>query len=355
MDRRRVTRSAALIAAALGTLVAAAPAQATFPGANGRIAFTWSRGGDGFESGPTPQLVGVVTMRPDGSGRRLIARGGTNPVYSPGGNRIAFVRKLRLWVAAAGGRHAHAVTPAGWAVEQQRWSPAGTRILFVRASRKGMWNALYTVRPDGTGLRRLVKAPTFVKLSASPWSPNGKAIAYTQVRFNSKPQVRIIRGGRVETFVRLGGGATWSRHGLIAYGIPLAFSDMDRVCLKRAATGETVRCFGEAGFVTGDPDWAPDGTRLMISHSSIAGGATPERRIVRPDGTVVARMPIDVMDQGTPIFSPDGTRLAFTRYSAHGMPRLTYTDLHVALLDGSARRQLTRNGAAGAPDWQPRP
>jgi Tol biopolymer transport system component len=90
----------------------------------------------------------------------------------------------------------------------------------------------------------------------------------------------------------------------------------------------------------------------MISHSPISGPA-PELWIVRPDGTVVSRAPNDASQ--VPILSPDGSRLAFTRYSAHGTPRLTYTDLHVELLDGSGGRQLTRNGAADAPDWQARP
>ena len=51
--------------------LSAGPAQATFPGANGRIAYTWSRGGEGYETGPHPRLVGVVSVRQDGGGRRL--------------------------------------------------------------------------------------------------------------------------------------------------------------------------------------------------------------------------------------------------------------------------------------------
>jgi Tol biopolymer transport system component len=352
MDRRRVTLPAVLIAAALAALFAATSAHATFPGGNGRIAFTWSRGGENFESPPNPQLVGVVSTRPDGSGRRLIARGGSGPVYSPDGRRISFLRQGRLWVARADGEDARPLTPKDWYAGNQEWSPGGTRLAFVRSARKGMWNALYTVRPDGRGLVRLVKAPTMIKLSSGAWAPNGKAIVYTQVRSNSKPQVRIFRAGHVTTFVKVGGDATWSRHGLIAYSVPGAWAPFADVCLKRGATGETVRCFGEPAAGAGDPVWAPDGARLMISHSALSGPGS-EFWTVRLDGTVVARAPNDASQ--IPIISPDGSRLAFTRYSAHGTPRLTYTDLHVELLDGSGRRQLTRNGAAGEPDWQARP
>jgi Tol biopolymer transport system component len=344
----RVSRSIGVMGALLTALAVAAPAQATFPGANGRIAFSWSRGGEAFESPPHPRLVGVVSVRPDGRDWHLIARGGTSPVYSPSGRSIAFIRESRLWVAAADGGHARALTPAGWAVEYQRWSPGGTRLAFVRAARRGSWHALYTVRPDGTELKRLLKAPTSIELSSSPWAPSRKAIAYTQIRFNSRPLVRIVRDGHITTFVPLGGGATWSRHGLIAYEIPSGFTDLSRVCLKRAATGEPLRCFGETGVVTGSPVWAPGGTRLMLTRTPQAG--SPELWVVRPDGTVASRAETNA--NSTPIFSPDGTRLAFSVMTGAG--GLAYQDLFVMGLDGSARRQLARGGQAEQPDWQPR-
>ena len=218
---------------------------------------------------------------------------------------------------------------------------------------RGAWHALYTVKRDGSELKRLVKAPTSIRLSSSAWAPNGKAIAYTQVRFNSRPQVRIFRDGRITTFVPLGGDATWSRHGLIAYGIPSGFTTVSRVCLKRAATGDTVRCFGEPGVVTASPVWAPDGSRLMLGRGPESG--PPELWVVRPDGTIVSRTVTGPASGAVPIFSPDGGWLAFTRYAGYGDPRLTYSDLHIARPDGANNRRIVSNGTADAPDWQPRP
>jgi Tol biopolymer transport system component len=286
--------------------------------------------------------------RPNGSHWRLIARGGTSPVYSPSGRRIAFMRRGRLWVAAADGSQARSLTPPGWAVEYQRWSPGGTRLGFVRAARRGSWHALYTVRPDGTELKRVLKAPTPIELSGSRWAPSRKAIAYTQIRFNSRPLVRIVREGHITTLAPLGGAATWSRHGLIAYELPSGFTDLSRVCLKRAATGETLRCFGEPGVATGSPVWAPGGTRLMLTRSPQTG--PPEIRIVRPDGTVASRAPLDA--NSVPIFSPDGARLAFS--VLRGTGGLAFQDLHVMDPDGGARQRLVRGGQAQQPDWQPR-
>ena len=98
--------------ALVATFAAAVPAQATFPGENGRIAYTWSRGGEAFESGPRPRLVGIVSARLDGTGRMLVARGGSQPAYSPDGRLIAFLRAQRLWVARADGSGAGRSRPA---------------------------------------------------------------------------------------------------------------------------------------------------------------------------------------------------------------------------------------------------
>jgi Tol biopolymer transport system component len=163
---------------------------------------------------------------------------------------------------------------------------------------------------------------------------------------------RIHRDGRVTTLAPLGGDSTWSRHGLVAYTIPSGFTDLSRVCLRRGATGELVRCFGSEGTTTGDPVWSPDGTRLMLTRTNMAGGPA-EVWIVRPDGTVVSRAP--VQGNPVPIFSPDARRLAFTRYSAHGDPRLQYSDLHTMRPDGTGGRRIVSGGWAEALDWQPRP
>jgi Tol biopolymer transport system component len=73
---------------------------------------------------------------------------------------------------------------------------------------------------------------------------------------------------------------------------------------------------------------------------------------VRVDGTVLSRAPGATTPP--PVFSPDGTLLAFSVISFRGDPRLGYTDLSVRRPDGSDTRLLVRGGQATAPDWQPR-
>jgi Tol biopolymer transport system component len=336
------------LAVALGL---AAPAHATFPGGNGRIAYTWSTGGEDFDgAAPVPRLVGVVSVRPNGEGRRLVARGATQPAYSPDGDQIAFLRR-RLVVARADGRGAHPVTPSGWLVGQHSWSPGGTRLAFERNFRNSGGSALYTVRPDGTGLKRLLKTPLGMGLSDGAWSPNGKAIVYDQNSVGP-PLVRIFRAGEITTLARPGFGSTWSRHGLIAYEAQVSTGDRNEVCIKRPDPNATPRCIGFADASVSDPSWSPNGRRLMVMYTPHAGPGENEIWTVRPDGTVLTRAP-----RGSvfPILSPDGELLAFNRPRFAGQPSLEYEDLIVMHPDGKGLRRVVRGGQVNSPDWQPVP
>jgi Tol biopolymer transport system component len=337
-----------VLVAALGIAV---PAQATFPGGNGRIAYTWSRGGEGFEAGLSPRLVGVVSVRPDGGDRRLVARRGREPAYSPDGRRIAFRRFHRLWVARANGSDARPVTPKDWLVGQYEWSPRGTRLAFERGFMDSVRSALYGVEPDGSGLRRLLKAPMPVSLSSGAWSPNGKAIVYGQSTAGGS-LVRVVREGRITTLVRPGHLPTWSRGGLIAYETPVAGETTNQVCVKRPEPGALARCIAIADASVSDPTWSPDGRRLMVMYTP-QGQGPAEVWTVRPDGTVLTRAPRP--GSAFPIFSPNGRRLAYSLARFAGDPRLEYMDLFVQRPDGTGMRRVARGGQAQAADWQPLP
>jgi Tol biopolymer transport system component len=97
---RRVTTIAAglLLAAALAVVVlwGARPAEAAFPGANGKIAFTswvssrWDR-----------SQYEIFKMNPDGSNVTWLTHNNWNdeePAWSPDDQRIAVMRNAEIWV-----------------------------------------------------------------------------------------------------------------------------------------------------------------------------------------------------------------------------------------------------------------
>jgi hypothetical protein len=94
MARRRtlylpvMVAAAVLVACLVVSLALSERAQASFPGKNGRIAYF-----DRSESGDYE----MYSMKPDGTGERLIARHGYASVFSPDGKRIAFTRDGELY------------------------------------------------------------------------------------------------------------------------------------------------------------------------------------------------------------------------------------------------------------------
>src|SRR5947207_2907391 len=103
---RKLGCAAAGIAVIAAALLAALPAQAAFPGKNGRVAFS-SQTVDA-----SGQLVNshIETVNADGSVRALFrtcrrlqrCRDGS-PTWSPGGSMLAFASLTRLGTAAANG------------------------------------------------------------------------------------------------------------------------------------------------------------------------------------------------------------------------------------------------------------
>ncbi|MCC6316582.1 MAG: PD40 domain-containing protein [Gemmatimonadaceae bacterium] len=130
--------------------------------ANGfRSAPSWSRDGQRIafsqsESGPGGTTASIWTMRADGSDKRQVTSTTTgfdsSPTWSPDGQRLAF---LRYYGAEADITIIDVTTlvstrlPVLGLESGPSWSPDGTLIAFSLGGR----GDLYTLRPDGTGLR----------------------------------------------------------------------------------------------------------------------------------------------------------------------------------------------------------
>ncbi|MGB7686788.1 MAG: hypothetical protein WBL45_13525 [Solirubrobacterales bacterium] len=99
-----------------------------------------------------PTRARAVAVRLDGSGSTLLAKNAEEPVYSPDGSRIAFVRV-----------HTH------------------VKHLPHRRKRTIIRKDLYVMRADGSGLTRLTRSPRMLEEWPS-WDPSGERIAFNRYR-----------------------------------------------------------------------------------------------------------------------------------------------------------------------------
>jgi Tol biopolymer transport system component len=219
----------------------------------------------------------VWTSRPDGSSaRKLRTRLGdqTDPAWSPSGRSLAVVRVGRGLYTVSTRDGAARPLLAHSVVEDPVWSPGGGAIVFARRQGVAGWD-LYSIRPNGSGLRRLTRSRA--QELAPDWSPDGKRIAFQRQEKGGAWSVYVMRadGSNVRRLIA-GTSAhsieqpAWSPGGgTIAFvGVTLAGS---RIEVVRLGSGRPPRSITGPSLQAADPDWSPDGRRLVFS-AKRAGG-----------------------------------------------------------------------------------
>lgn len=143
-----------------------------------------------------PSRTGVYTARASDLGDlvRVTDRPGRRhdlPLdYSPDGTQLVFYRMARaepnfpidiggsLWVVNVDGSNLHRLdTPGTTPGVRARWSPDGTKILFP-TERLQPEGAIWTIRPDGTGLTKVFEDEEGRFATGPTWSPDGIQILF---------------------------------------------------------------------------------------------------------------------------------------------------------------------------------
>jgi hypothetical protein len=130
--------------------------------------------------------------------------------------------------------------------------------------------------------------------------------------------------------------------GMIAFTSPLSFASDQHVFVLNL-DGGTVTQLTSGAVQDATPAWSPDGSRMAFSRSADdgTGGTTGGVYVMNADGTGLTRL---TAFGSTPAWSPDGTRIVFSGSGRNG--------LHVMNSDGSGVTQLT-DGFDDHPAWSP--
>jgi Kelch motif/Galactose oxidase, central domain/WD40-like Beta Propeller Repeat len=158
--------------------------QLTFSSDGARLAFIR----ESVEPVRNTDLTTVATMDL-ASGRVLELRstdsdGSAVPAWSPDGTHIVYFRAGEkdgggpvpprldaIWLVDADGTGLRQLSPMTLAAAYPEWSPDGARILFE--SIDGEQQDIYTIRPDGTDVRRLTTDGASV---SATWTPDGRIL-----------------------------------------------------------------------------------------------------------------------------------------------------------------------------------
>src|SRR5262249_37171031 len=306
----------------------------------------------------------------------LVAAVGAAAAPPPEPARVAFVSDLGVLEVgsdAAGlnmmrhGTWPSTDLPPCFGAEAASWSPDGTQLAAVVASR------LYLFDASG-GAPTLIPTDVPVSGSSPPaWSPDGKRIAFLAHQlsdgFGALNDVALVdlatRSVRLFTTGQKAVDPAWAPGKRIVYSA--AVEDRFELFVLDPDTGATRQLTAsQPGEVNRRPAWSPDGTRIAFVHVKQIGDDAGQGRIeVMPaaggEPRVLSDAPVHAaLDQDqAPAWSPDGTELAFST-ALNGRPSpvtqtVTGRDLSVVEADGSGQRRLAqrrgRNVADVVPTW----
>lgn len=248
----RTTLAAAALLLGGGSLASFAPtAEAVVPGKNGKLAVMRFVGNDRR----------IFTMAASGKGAKQLTNGtdDEHPRWSPDGTKVLFIRGNDVWVVPATGGDPTNLTNSSASNYRAAWSPDGTKIAFTADG------SAWTMDADGSHQTR-VTGDDFGAGLGIDWSPDGTKLVLDGLGSNGHGQIWVM-----DT------------------------NGSNRAQLTNTSTNNF------------DPRWSPDGSRIVWEYNFDIWSMKPDGT----DQTNLTNTPDVTAVDDTPTYSPDGKRILF--------------------------------------------
>ncbi len=286
---------------------------------------------------------------------------GSDPQISPDGKKVVYVRNFmdvmtdkrltNLWMVEADGSNHRPLTTGNHSDFSPRWSPDGTRLLYV--STESGRPQIY-MRWMDTGqtakLTNLTQGP-----GSLSWSPDGKWIAFTQfvpeatssyVKMPTRPQ-----------------GAKWAEPAVVidqlkyrADGSGYLKQGHSQIFLLSADGGSPRQLTSGPYNHGGSLSWSPMGKQLFFSANRRPEGEYDPQNseiysITLADGAINTLTSRQGPDRN-PVVSPDGKQIAYLGFDDQ-YQGYQVTQLYVMSIDGGSSRSLTKDldRSVSSPAW----
>jgi len=289
------------------------------------------------------------------------------PAIAGAAPRIAFAKyepsgkSSHIWTIAPDGSGLKRLTSGAAYDMAPAWSPGRGTIAFMRFDSGDPYKGaagLTLMRSDGSNVRRLVyEGPSLTSgTHALAYSPNGRLLAggskVTPEGEVWKWAVTVLdlktRRSRIVCRYQSEGGIqslSWSPNGR-QLALTVEYGAGAGLLKVDVASGRLLKTH-EGGYNTGSVSWRPDGKYLLCSMFR-APGSTDWTYLAKPDGTRVKKLG---SGQGDPAYSPDGAHYAFVVRGRWGYP-CTIKSAHA---DGSDIKTILESSGKeyiGPPAWR---
>ena len=244
------------------------------------------------------------------------------------------------------------------------WSPDGTRIVFSGCNQFGISN-LYLMNSDGSNATQLTNGA--IGDVFPNWAPDGTRLTFTYGECSGAdfqiPEVFTLDiASKVRTQLTnnnvVDATSAWSPNGSqIAFArgntADCSGSDFfaDIYTITPQGTNETR--LTNANALSYLPVYSPDGSKIAfvretedLTHNTL----TRSIYVMNADGTNQIKITPDTLDAVKPTWSPDGSRIAFSADFHSGV----FSAIFVVNPDGTGLAQITDNTTVSRelPDWQ---